>query len=139
MEAVVRKSESHQDRGNAEMPGEVADNRNGATGTCEYRWFAEHFTESLGGHLYCREVGIYHDRRTTAEHTHLRPDAGRCICSHKLAECGDHFFRILIWDQPEAYLGCGLCRNHRLCARACESAGNAVNFHRASRPHAFEY
>ena len=36
MQAVVRQSEAHQDRGNAQMTREIADDRNRSAGSDEY-------------------------------------------------------------------------------------------------------
>src|SRR5438477_10979054 len=63
MQAVIGQAKAHQNRGNAEVSCEVADNGNRATAANEYRRLLKNVAERAGGHLDRGMLGIHDQPR----------------------------------------------------------------------------
>src|ERR1039458_932155 len=138
MQAVVREAEAHQDRRNSEVRREVSDNWYRTAGTREDRRLAEDVADRLRRHADCRMIDIHHEPGAGAEHANFALDAARRIFLHPLLDGAHDLLRILPRDQADADFRDSLRGDHRLWARAGETARYSVDFESRPRPRAFE-
>src|SRR5579883_1932307 len=63
MQAVIRQPESHQDGRNAQVFGEIPDNRNRSAAAHEHSVASQNILERPSGHIDRGVIRIHHDRR----------------------------------------------------------------------------
>src|SRR5580704_9023085 len=139
MQAVVGQAEAHQNRGNVQMPGEVANHWNGTPVAREHSGLAEHIAERLSRNSDERVIGINHHRRGRAQYSQLDADALRRVVLQELAEQLEDLVGILIRNQSKANFGDSLGRDDGLRSGSGKSARDAVNLDRRPRPDALQH
>src|SRR5262249_51188576 len=139
VQPVVGQSESHKYGGDAKVPREIAHNRNRSAAADEDGVAAEDVGEGACGDRDGGVIRIHRHGRARAQHADLRLNSSGRYLSDVFLVGVDHAFGILRGNQANADLGGGLCGDDGLRARACESAGDAVDFQGGTGPGAFEH
>src|ERR1700691_6084978 len=128
MQPIVGQAETHQNRRNTQVFGEIADDGNRASAADEHGLASKNIREGTRGYIDGVMIRVHRNRWTRAQYPDLRLDPGGGVVLDELLVSRDNFLRILIRHHAHADLGA--CR--------CKASSDAVYFERRPGPGALE-